>query len=166
MIDASVGGANSNSYLTLAEAETYQLSRLDNSAWTGATTDQKNRALVTASRLLDEHVKWTGSSNTSTQALQFPRIDVFDRHGVEFSAEIIPKFLKDATAELAMHLLDEDRTKDPDTKGFSEIEAGPISIKVDKFDRRSVIPDSVRAMVQFYGTVRSSRPSQALLMRA
>jgi len=165
-IDASVGGSSSNSYCTLAEAETYHEGRLNNTDWTGATTDNKNRALSTATRLLDEWVRWEGSTNTSTQALQWPRYDVLDRHGVEFSALIIPSFLKDATAELALFLLGEDRTTDPDTKGFSSISAGPVSLTIDKQDRRAVLPESVQSMVRFYGIVQSRMANVKRLVRA
>jgi len=165
-LDATVGGTDSNTYCTLAEADTYHDSRLDNTNWTAATDDNKNRALVTATRLLDEWTRWKGSSNTSTQSLLWPRIDVLDRQGLEFSALIIPAFLKDAEAEFAFWLLGSDRTADSDTRGFSSLSAGAVSANIDKFDRPHVVPDSVSSMLSFYGEVRSMRPSMARLVRA
>ena len=48
-IDATVGGANANSYLTLADAQALIDGMVENddvTAWASATTDQKNRALL------------------------------------------------------------------------------------------------------------------------
>lgn len=163
ILDATVGGISSNTYSTLAVAETYHEARLDNTAWTGATNDKKNRALATATRLLDEWIWWNGSSNTSTQALQWPRYDVLDRHGVEYSALIIPVFLRDATAEFAMWLLATDRTADPDTLGVAAITAGPVGITVNPYDRRHVIPDAVASMVKFAGHLRLVKPHPKLV---
>ena len=163
---ATPGATNANSYCTLAEADTYHGGRLNNATWTTAVVDTKVRALITAPRRLDEWIKWAGSSFASTQALLWPRLDVFDRHGLEFSSDVIPQFLKDATAEFALFLLLDDRQTDPDTFGFSEIGVGSINLKVDKHDRRHVVPDSVWSMVQFYGEKRSTRPNSVRLVRA
>ena len=46
-IDATVGGASANSYLTLADAQDLIDGMVENddvTAWASATTDQKNRA--------------------------------------------------------------------------------------------------------------------------
>ena len=56
VIDATVGGANANSYLTLAAAQEIIdgfVQDADVTAWASATTDQKNRALFTATQRLD-----------------------------------------------------------------------------------------------------------------
>jgi len=164
-IDASVGGTSSNSYCTLGEAETYHDTRLDNTAWSGATGDHKIRALITFTQLLDEWIRWDGSTNTSTQALQWPRIDVLDRHGVEYSALVIPQFVKDAESEGALWLLVSDRMADADTRGFSRLGAGPVQVTVDKFDRAHPIPDSVASKVRFAGTLRQVRPNISRLVR-
>ena len=77
-IDATVGGANANSYLTLAAAQTIVdgfVEDADVTAWASATTDQKNRALVTATQRLDRE-RYLGARATDTQALQWPRTGV------------------------------------------------------------------------------------------
>ena len=77
-IDATVGGANANSYLTLAAAQTIVdgfVEDADVTAWATATTDQKNRALVTATQRLDRE-RFLGARSTDTQALQWPRTGV------------------------------------------------------------------------------------------
>lgn len=77
-IDATVGGANANSYLTLAAAQAIVdgfVQDDDVTAWASATTDQKNRALFTATQRLDRE-RFLGARSTDTQALQWPRTGV------------------------------------------------------------------------------------------
>jgi hypothetical protein len=78
VIDATAGGANANSYLTLAAAQAIIdgfVQDADVTAWASATTDQKNRALFTATQRLDRE-RFLGARATDTQALQWPRTGV------------------------------------------------------------------------------------------
>jgi hypothetical protein len=77
-IVATAGGASSNSYLTLADAQLIVdgfVQDADITAWATATTDQKNRALFTATQRLDRE-RFLGARSTDTQALQWPRTGV------------------------------------------------------------------------------------------
>jgi len=170
-LDSTVGGANSNSYISLADAETYHDTRLHNDAWNNASTPDKTIALMWATRLLDEWVEWDGTKVglIADQALRWPRYGVYYRDGETIGSDIIPQFLKDATAELAKDLLAADPTADADTKGFSEIQIDVLRLKIDAADRdsTSVISDAVKAMVEPYGNLRSRGTSaQVKLLRA
>ena len=66
---ATVNGATSNSFITVAEADTYWATNLYATNWDGATTANKEKALKMATRILDEKVAWVGTRATSTQAL-------------------------------------------------------------------------------------------------
>jgi len=77
-INATVGSASANSYLTLAAAQEIIdgfVQDADVTAWASATTDQKNRALFTATQRLDRE-RFLGARATDTQALQWPRTGV------------------------------------------------------------------------------------------
>ncbi len=52
-IDATISGANSNSYVTLAEANAYFADRLRADAWTGASDADKEKALLMACRHIE-----------------------------------------------------------------------------------------------------------------
>ena len=55
-INASIGSASANSYLTLADAQAIIDGFVEDEdvvAWASATTDQKNRALYSATQRLD-----------------------------------------------------------------------------------------------------------------
>jgi hypothetical protein len=77
-IVATPGAADANSYLTLAAAQAIVdgfIQDDDVIAWASATTDQKNRALFTATQRLDRE-RFLGARSTDTQALQWPRTGV------------------------------------------------------------------------------------------
>jgi hypothetical protein len=78
VLDATIGGANANSYLTLAAAQALIDGFVEDDdvvAWASATTDQKNRALASATQRLDRE-RFLGARATDTQALQWPRTGV------------------------------------------------------------------------------------------
>ena len=106
-IDATVGGASANSYVTLAEWTTYMEGRLNSDAFDDATADSKNRALVEATRELTA-LTWQGYRVNDTQALAWPRdwvIDVDDPNYDYYDDDEIPVRLKRATYELALAFL-------------------------------------------------------------
>ena len=70
-IDATVGGANANSYITLADANSFIEGLIlsdDAAAWDGSSNDNKNRALFTAAQRIDRE-KFLGARVNDTQAL-------------------------------------------------------------------------------------------------
>lgn len=92
-------------YGTLAGAAEYlNATTHANAAWTAASTDNKARALVTATRQLDRQ-SWQGSKVADDQALAWPREDVTDRNGDEVDDSEIPDDLILASYELAYVVL-------------------------------------------------------------
>jgi len=135
-LDATVGDAAANSYATVSDADTYFDERLQSSAWTDEDTDDKERALITASRRIDD-LRFEGERDTEGQARSWPRIGAFDVDGIEFSASSTPEIVKQATYEYALHLLtSDDDGSDPlaDTglEGFKRAKVGPIEVEIDK----------------------------------
>ena len=102
-IDATIGGATANSYLTVAAADTLTETMLGTLAWATATTDSKTRALITATRGLDT-LGWIGSKATTPQALDWPRTGV-SCDGVDYDSTAIPAQILYATFDLANSLL-------------------------------------------------------------
>jgi hypothetical protein len=106
-IDATTGGASSNSYATLATAETYMESRLNADLWDAATDDSKNRALVEATREIDV-LTYDGKRATDTQALSWPRywaVDPDDPNGDYYGVTTLPTRVVTATCELAFQFI-------------------------------------------------------------
>jgi hypothetical protein len=102
--DATVGGASSNSYVTLEEANTYLAGRLHADTWTSASDSDKEKALLTACRHVEQLRYWDGNRPAFTdprQRLTFPRVQDIDADG----AFIIPQSVKEAQCEEALALL-------------------------------------------------------------
>lgn len=102
-IDATVGGTTANSYLTINAATTISEAMIGTLAWTAATTDNRTRALITATNGL-ETLGWIGTRSTTTQRLSWPREDATcgDKH---YASTVIPREIELATFDLANALL-------------------------------------------------------------
>lgn len=122
---------DTNSYVTLAEAELYFADRIDADAWDTGTDAQKNKALVTAALYLND-VKWTGTAVSDSQPLAFPRDgSYFDPRvgtAVILSVAAVPERIIKATYELAYHLLNNDGLLDS-TGDVDELAVGSIKLK-------------------------------------
>jgi hypothetical protein len=99
-------------------------------------------------------VSWEGTIVYTTGALRWPRYDVYHEDGYQITQTAIPQFLKDATAEFAYHLLQEDRTLETnrDSIGYEMIQIGDLKLKVDKFTHKPIMPPSVWMIIRDYGT--------------
>lgn len=127
-LDATVGGASSNSYVTLAEATTYFEARLNVTDWTGAASDDiRNRALAMATQRIDFE-EYMGNRAAETQALKFPRSDLPLIDGVGWESTEIPIDIKTATYELAIYMLGKDMTAANDDQALDALKIGPIGI--------------------------------------
>jgi hypothetical protein len=106
-IVATAGSASANSFVTLAEAETYMEGRGNKATWTAAADADKNIALVEATRDIDA-MDFIGYVAESTQSLAWPRqwaVDPDDPSQNYYATNEIPTRVKDATSELAFQYI-------------------------------------------------------------
>lgn len=159
--------ASANSYATLAEANTYmQTVRTDQEkVWLKQAEPTRERYLMMATRLIDQHYDFIGIKTTTEQALQFPRQSVptdgkwARAYSLSFlDRDTIPTFLKDATAELARILVETDVTADPDGAGMKQVAMGGMAMTFNEKDRISqgVIRSSVYSFLRKYGNYKPS----------
>src|SRR5262245_25159109 len=102
---ATAGGASSNSYGTLAEAQTYFSRKLYTDAWYAADSEQQEYALLMATERL-ERLDYLGIVVTDTQALKWPR--QLNESGDlirNYATTTVPTPVKNAQFELAQWLL-------------------------------------------------------------
>lgn len=164
VVDATPKGTNSNSYLTQVRASAILDARLYSSAWTNATSGDKDRAIVWATTLLDAMMDWlgtptepgiwNGSQQINAQALRWPRWGVLNRDKNAFlPKDLVPLDIEVATAELALALLSNDRFTAPSLlgQGIEEAAVGSIRVKVSKEMMEDLIPDNIYAMVAHLG---------------
>jgi len=102
-LDAAVGGASANSYISLEDAAEYFSMRLQTEAWDAAAEASREKALMQATRMLDR-LHWTGSRTTSAQALAWPRTGT-TLHGAALDGDAVPARIREACCELALALL-------------------------------------------------------------
>lgn len=165
VLDATVGGANSNSFVTLAEAQDYFLVR-PVTEWDDA--DSQEMLLILATRVLvawflpsrklvraDQRSQdyylirptWTGEVASTTQKLPWPRSGMYDGNGNAILTSVIPDELKWATCELAGAFAKGERLDDNDVavQGISSVRAGSVSVsfKSAGIDIIKTIPDAV-----------------------
>lgn len=155
-LDATVGGASSNSYLTEAAAGSILTDdRLYVTAWSGAVSASREAALRWATRLLDQHFTFAGSPTTTTQALRWPRFGALDLDGRLVDSDAIPLPISRATAELALELLKRDRSAESDLTGLgiSEAKVGSIAVKVSEESELALIPRGIIDSLIPLGTI-------------
>lgn len=157
-IDATVGGASANSYITLSDANSTIEGLIiddDVQAWISATDDNKNRALFTAAVRVDRE-RFLGARVTDTQSLQWPRTGVrkpdtyINTYATGFPFRIstdyftdteIPDQVKKAQVILAVYL-----NNNRDGLGLSGLE-----------DFKNVKIGNLDATPNFYGSVGADR---------
>ena len=102
-VDATLGGASSNSYISNADVDAYWSAR-NNTTWSAATSAAQDAALIEATQYLDSKYQWIGYIASTTQSLGWPRTEAYDREGRELS-DMIPVAVSSAAAELALQAL-------------------------------------------------------------
>ena len=182
-ITATAGSASANSYLTLADAQAIVDGLVEDddvAAWASATTDQKNRALYTATQRIDRE-RFLGAKAADTQALQWPRTgvrkpDTFTstyttgfpyRVTTDYYTDTeIPDQVKRAEVVLAVYL-----NNNKDGLGLSGLEdykrvgVGGVAVEPDKYG--AVGADRVPPLFERYFTgLRISGPGNISLKRS
>lgn len=117
------GDLTANSYASLAEAATYHSAR-GNATWTGSDT-LKEAALIRATQWIDGRYGdlWPGIRwKLRGQALDWPRVEAYDRDGTVLDYDTIPVEVLNATCEAALRELVTPGSLSPDvTPGTAKV---------------------------------------------
>lgn len=117
VVEDGTGKADANAYLSLAEANTYQLTYNPTSTtWSAASDDDKNTAIIQATQFLDLVYLFKGLRVRREQALEWPRIGCRDREFL-LDSDIVPVPVKNAAAEAALRALSAELMPDIDEPG-------------------------------------------------
>ena len=119
---ATAGASNANSYLTVAAADDLADLYLGTLNWASASTDNKGRALIMATRYLDE-LSYIGEKTAATQALLWPRTEA-ECGDWSFTNSEIPKPIQQATFDLAEYLLGDSSALSGAGAGSAELIGG------------------------------------------
>ena len=123
---------NTNSYVDILEADGYFETRIDSASWDAADDTLKEKALVTATTIIDER-PWIGSAVSPSQALAWPRKNAIyydTRLGqeIEFANDEVPERVKTAVYEQALHLIENEDLMLQTVKNYESISIGSISL--------------------------------------
>jgi hypothetical protein len=182
-ITETVGAANANSYLSLADAQSLidgLVEDADVVSWASATTDQKNRALYTAAQRIDRE-RFLGARVNDTQAMQWPRSGVrkpdtyintyatgFPFRIVEdfFTDTEIPEQLKKAQAVLAVYLnSNKEALNLTGLESYQSVNVGSVSVTPYRFG--AVGFNAVPPMFErYFNGLRISGPSNIAVKRS
>jgi len=184
VINATVGSASANSYVTLAEADAIiegLVQDADVQHWGSGNTDSRNRALYTATQRLDRE-RFLGARATDTQALQWPRTGVrkpdtyINTYAVGFPFRIttdyytdteIPDQIKRAQIQLAVYLHNNtDALGLSGLEDYKNVKIGSLDV-TPNLDFGSIGADKVPPLFERYLTgLRISGPGNIAIRRS
>ncbi len=177
------GKTDANSYADVADGDAYFDAHLYASAWTAATTANKEKALVFATRVIDAEYQFNGFKANVGQALQWPREGCPDSDasasvltlagwragmgGAVVASDVVPKAVVDATCEMARELLLTDRTAAPPGEGLTETQGADFSKTIySKRDTRPIVSHVAQAMLAKYGALVKGGSGAVRLVRS
>lgn len=120
IVEDGTGIANADTYVDPAGAFAvdYIANHLYASAWTAATPEQRQAAVIMATRLIDSGMDWQGRTQSFDQSLAWPRYEV---RANGYTVTGLPKKLQGAVLETALALLERNRISDT-TTGTAPVE--------------------------------------------
>ncbi|MBA4150597.1 MAG: hypothetical protein H0X66_20990 [Verrucomicrobia bacterium] len=159
------GKPDANSYADATDGDSYFGAHLYASAWNAAALENKNAALMMATRLIDSQFQFRGRKASGEQALQWPRVNCPDPDGSWVAADAVPKGVFEATCEMARELLILDRTAAPPGEGLKYENVGPDQRGYSKADVRPILSHVAHAMLAKYGVLVKSKSGSVPLVR-
>lgn len=177
-VEDGTGLADANSYVSLVEATAYHETNLHSDDWPTDEEEQK-KALITATRILDQQYQWNGYKKTTIQALQWPRVRVPDPDAAGtivppafgfptyLSDTTIPKPLKDGVLALALALIENNPEVRPDSEGVSSFTLNEVmSVDFNFATRPDVVPEWIQVGLAKYGSLIGAKSGTVKLVRA
>ena len=151
-----------NSYISVADADTYFGDRLYADDWTSANSGIKEKSLLMARRWIDMQ-DFLGARTDPNQMLAWPRIGI---QGV--NSTTVPQNVFDAQCELALAFVRSDLTLNDDNRNVRRLreQVGAIVTETE-YDGRApahVLPDAVSALLRPYFAATENPNSVAMVL--
>jgi len=137
VVEDGSGKKDADSYLSVTDADNYHTNHSGSTDWSGASVAEKEKALRLATQYLDVRYNglWKGNRSNEEQSLDFPRANIADSDGYYYEHDEIPQRLKDATAELALRVVEGDKLLDDIMKPGSikrkRVKTGPVESETE-----------------------------------
>lgn len=167
--DSTAGGANANSYVSVADADDFFAAHLESSFW-AIPTAKKQAVLVQATNRIDREKFGGQLTQRNTQRLQFPRSYVLSRDTVMVNPDFndaynayyfrnpttIPLEVKQATCEMALYLLKrasgEFTVDDNDLETLTNYKVGPLDLAIKDGIKADRLPTTVQQYLVALGS--------------
>jgi len=148
VLDATVSGASSNSYVTRATAQAYFDTRTGSEVWTAASDEDSDRALIMATYRLEQE-EYRGAVTTIDQALKWPRAGLTDDDGRLYVMTAIPAVIQRACCELALAILAGEVTlADSGLEGFQHVQVGSLDVTPRASTSAGTLPQQVQRFLK------------------
>lgn len=128
VVETGAGVAGADSYISVADADTYFTEHGSPSTWTSASTAEKESALRYAAVWVDDHA-WLSTLVSATQALAWPRNGFTDHKGRTWLSTQVPGDVVDAQCEAALAHLAGDGLNAAPAAALQEIKADVLGLK-------------------------------------
>lgn len=147
--ETGTGSDTSESFCSVADALAYFTAR-NNTVWLALTTAQQEVALRKSTDYMEAvySQRWAGIRTTSTQALSWPRYNVFVNGFVVLSSSV-PRAVINACSELALRAAAGELLSDT-TQQKTRTKVGEIEVEFDKYSPQSQQFLAITALLQPY----------------
>lgn len=150
-VDATPGSITANSYVTVAEANSYFDGSYGRPLWTAASEDEKASLVISASRYLDQMMTWIGTPTNPEQSMWWP-CDNAVIGNMTLSKISIPVKIKIAVFELAYFMLESGAALSFTDQTIDSVKVGTIRVEFTKNSTDAGLPTFVEAMLGGFGS--------------
>ncbi len=168
VFDSTVGGANSNSFVSVSDGDDFFAAHLESDWWTALSTGKKQAALVQATNRIDRERFGGQMTQRFIQRLSFPRLyvvcrdynisptDSFAIDGIYYrNPNTIPREVKEATCEMALYYIKqaagENTVDDNDLETLKNYKVGPLDLAIKDGIKADRLPTKVAELLLAIG---------------
>jgi len=148
-----ISGTTYDVYGTEAGLKAYMAARIGADKFDAATSVNRKKAHVSATRWLDRQT-WAGAKKEASQALEFPRTGLTDKDGNAVDDTTVPAVIESACYELVLILLDDATKQESEDSGSNirSVKAGSVSVEFFKgtLGQSSKFPSHVNELIRCF----------------
>ena len=153
VVEDGTGLLNAESYGPVSEADVYLEDTGYAPEWASFSATKKEGLLRAATRTADNSMDFRGNILKDTQALSFPRENLYDREGRLIVG--IPLHLRQGIYELAYSMSQNNYLTDSETSSLDSVRVGPIALELSSSAKiTKTLPDMVIRLLGEYGRYR------------
>ncbi len=152
IVEDGTGKEDADAYISLVDAAIYH----DNyspperrTQWAAASDEDKKASIRTATAWMDAIYDWRGLVAVNTQALEWPRVAVFDSSGRRIASDVVPRRVSNCCAYLAGENLTSPLSSSIDREAKSE-RVGPVAVEYMDRAAETVRYPHARRLVRAY----------------